>query len=38
MYGDCSGLTGGAKLLRAVLLQAVQLDPGKLEAAFQSWA
>lgn len=38
MYGHCSGPTVGAKLFHAVLLHAVQLDPGKPEAAHQSWA
>ena len=38
MYGDCSRPTGDTKLLHAVLLHTVQLDPGKPEAAFQRWA
>lgn len=33
MYGDCSGPTGGAQVLWAVLLHTVQLDPREPEAA-----
>lgn len=38
MHVDCSGPTGGAEPLCAVLLHAVQFDTGKPEDAFQSWA
>lgn len=37
MYGDHSGVTGGAELLYVISLHTAELHSGKLEAVFRGW-